>query len=474
MRRFLMLIVATALIASIFVGCNAIPSELQADKKVRTYTTEGKETKLIPDLNATGELVIDTSNIDTSFSDPKTADSMFKATQIFNELYPNVKVTINRIDPKISYEEYSDKMNVRMMAGKGPDILTYNGTCAPFRQIDIYKMAKAGAIVDMYDYFEKDKNFNPSDYNQAIFTGAQFSGGQYVIPLTYEIPLMITSQSIIDESGLNVKKCVDYESCIDQIGEFSQKYATNKNAILNFILASDMLFYSGVPFVDYEQATVVLDTPQVKELFEKQKKYFSDRVNNDYIIQAGDGEDATQIKDKKAVMAQQYQSFNETFINMQTMLKFDKPVFFPWRDVNGKIQATVNEGVVVSNTCKNVENAYRFIKVLMSEQVQADDWQNTSMGVPICNKAVDTRITVLFNRTMRKNWNEELYDPLSKEQETLKKQYIDLLKDIDGVTVNSNVYMYLYTIMQPYLKGEKSYEECITELQQKLEIYISE
>lgn len=140
------------------------------------------------------------------------------------------------------------------------------------------------------------------------------------------------------------------------------------------------------------------------------------------MVQTGGGQDACQIAQKKAVIAQQYLPFNEAFINMQTMLEFDKPVFFPWRDINGKIQATVNEGVVVSNTCKNKENAYRYIKVLMSEQVQSDDWQNTSIGVPICNNAIDKRITVLFNRTMMKKWNEdELYALLSEEQEAQQK-----------------------------------------------------
>ncbi|MFZ2538239.1 MAG: hypothetical protein WAX04_05010, partial [Oscillospiraceae bacterium] len=90
MKKLLCIILSACMICGMLSGCGDEKQPPTENESITTYTTEGKVTKLVPDLNAAGELTISSP----LYYNPNREDNYFViAKRMFQELYPNVKLT---------------------------------------------------------------------------------------------------------------------------------------------------------------------------------------------------------------------------------------------------------------------------------------------------------------------------------------------------------------------------------------------
>ncbi|MFZ2538250.1 MAG: extracellular solute-binding protein [Oscillospiraceae bacterium] len=465
MKKLLCIFLSTCMLCGMLTGCG---DEKPIDVKKTTYTTQGKETKLVGDENTTGELSV--SYYGDAMDYPK--DCLTVAVEKFKELYPNVQLNVEQVPSSENWEEYSNKLATEVMSGKGPDLFWTQA------YMDIPKMMNAGVFADMHKYFEADKNFNISDYNEAVFTDEQPQGKQYVVPLKYQIPLFMTTQTIIDKIGFDVKKCKDYESCA---AEMARVLDDNKNNVYSSQIVSDfslpMWFpaYSGLDTWNYSNKTATVNTPQIKKIVEQIKSDFYPLKSNGS-SQYGGLWGAKGLKEEKSLFIDfSLYSYEFEAISSYQLINIDEEaVAFPWRNVNGKLDAFVQDSVAVRNTSKNKDNAYLFMKILLSPEIQKAGY--ALFSIPVSNVCVSQQLSDRMNSQKR---NEEAsihhgVPKLEKLTQDFIKQYMGYLDEIDNVfyaNKGSNIFR---EEMTPYFEDKKSYEECIENAQDQLEIYISE
>ncbi|MFZ2539828.1 MAG: extracellular solute-binding protein [Oscillospiraceae bacterium] len=468
MKKLVSTILAIAMMCPLMTACGD-PKQTSTENTA-TYTTEGKENKLVPDENATGELSI--SFYGTDFEkqyDRDMGDSFNAAQKKFKELYPKVTLTIDRVSYDEDRKIYSEKLAAEVMSGNGPDLFWIQ------REMDISKMMNAGVFADMHDYFEKDISFNIKDYNEKVFFGGQPQGKQYIVPLNYAIPLLISTKTAIEKASFDVSKCNDYYSCLEQIHnlyEKNQKRTDLTEVISEFTTPLRFPAETGVEWIDFEEKTVEVNTPQMKQMMETYQAFYS-LYKKPEMRSGGGAIFADRLKANSVILAEPFAGLGDVIQNCRNISTFDESVMFPLRNVNGKIEATPKECVAVGNNSKNKQNAYNFIKIMLSYENQQISLNSLPYFIPIS----DIAMKALLKKAMI---SEELdygpdgikkFAPLSQ---ALIDQYTGYLAEIENVNYPNKANELLREEMMPYYEKKKSYEECIKNAQDKLEIYVSE
>lgn len=479
MKKLLSAIIILALLSTILVGCDEKDNSPINLKNITEF--KGKETKLIPDLNATGELTITTSFIgDGLESDSIVTDPTYIAVEKYKELYPNVEIKVNRMSYLEQDSNYYQKFSAEVMAGKGPDIFINSSF---HNEFDVYKMAMSGALADLTDYFANDENFNINDYNKNVFYGSQILGKQYIVPINYSLPTLLTTKELIELSGFDQSKCGNYFDMYNELNRIETLYRDGKipcSSASEVILmaTANFPFYSGIDWIDYENKLVKLDNPEIKQILELYKKTYYPFTKETL----KPAKPVDELKNKECVL--EFNNFLKTLINdYQRLTKDNTPIMLTWRDINGKIQADVCQYLAVNNSCKNKENAYRFIKVYLSNDVQCykkeykgNVYREDQFFIPISNQAVKLFLEYQINKNKNESY---LITGLGKDEKSIAEEFVNEFMSYLSQTglnnFNSNqCEKILQTEMEPYLEDKKTYEECIKQAKEKIEIYLSE
>ena len=389
----------------------------------------------------------------------------------FNQLHPDTPVTADKYFTDGLYTSHQDaytKMTTEVMAGEGPDLFLYD-----YMTMDIEKMARRGVFADLEPYFEAD-NFDWTGYNQAVMDGGVWDGHRLIVPLSYMLPMLYTSQTALDETGFSVENCNTFDGFLDEVEKIESDPKQTREAF-----RSEEAFYyfpynAGLPYADYDRQKVDLSFPELEQGASIYKN-----LNPVIEIGVSDGNDiagAADIRDGKCLFTCPNFPLYGFFLTEGCINKFDDAVMVPIRDTQGGIRARITSAVMVRNSSPNLQVAYEFIKFLLSEEFQLDTigwrWQNFSV-LDAANERYYIENTVERDNSMIAPDNpygfegnivllQEDYDELSS--------YMD---EVGGVFFYAKETNFMRNIGD-YLSGEASYEEAAQAAERQLNIYLSE
>ena len=389
----------------------------------------------------------------------------------FNQQHPDTPVTADKYFTDGLYTSHQDaytKMTTEVMAGEGPDLFLYD-----YMTMDIEKMARRGVFADLEPYFEAD-NFDWSGYNQAVMDAGVWDGHRLVVPLSYMLPILYTSQTALDETGFSVENCNTFDGFLDEVEKIESDPKQTREAF-----RSEEAFYyfpynSGLPYVDYDRQKVDLSFPEMEQGASIYKN-----LNPILELGFGDGSDmagAADIRDGKCLFTCPNFPLYGFFLTEGCINKFDDAVMVPIRDTQGGIRARITSAVMVRNSSPNLQVAYEFIKFLLSEEFQLDTigwrWQNFSV-LDAANERYYIENTVERDNSMIAPDNpygfegnivllQEDYDELSS--------YMD---EVGGVFFYAKETNFMRNIGD-YLSGDASYDEAANAAERQLNIYLSE
>ncbi|MFZ2539827.1 MAG: ABC transporter substrate-binding protein [Oscillospiraceae bacterium] len=471
MKKLLCIILSSCMLCGMLTACGNAKQTPTVNESINKYTTEGKVTKLVPDPNATGELTVGVYGDDNFALYGESTVPIDSVIIKFQELYPNVKLNVERVTRSTSAKDYFTKLSTEIMVGKGPDVFGLN-----LGLMDAEKMAQAGAFADMYEYFEKDKSFNIADYNEKVFYTGQTGGKQYTVPIGYTFQSLLTTKSIAQKYGFDVEKCKDYYSCLDQISQLLKNNPDHKTPIDQFSINERCLSASNTKWIDFENNSVNLETPQVKKVFETLKNGFPQYMGK---LTGGIGcDDNTGIKFFRSLETEKYLliylslSYEWLISGANAINSFDEAVLIPLRNINGGITASLEEQWAVRSNSQNIENAYRFLKIYLDpDYIQSNNIDTYRNSIPVSNKAVEK---YLQKRIRTSPGFKKI--SVTENSQRMMDTYLGYLSEIDSAesTMNKKRYDILYKEMQPYFDNKKPYEECIKNAQEQFEIYVSE
>ncbi len=149
----------------------------------------------------------------------------------------------------------------------------------------------------------------------------------------------------------------------------------------------------------------------------------------------------------------------------------DKPFPLIIRDLKGGVQSKIVDSVAVRSNSSNKQNAYNFIKLMISPEIVE---KNICFNIPIRYSSVKNLFSKYTKGGLVHIDDSQNVIPLKALSQEYCDDYMKMVESITGAYFRNPWEKKFYEIMEPYYKGEKSYEECIKNAKDQMEIYITE
>lgn len=408
----------------------------------------------------------------------KGSTMMERAAGQYRKRYPNVKVELiqESYNGGLGLEAYQ-QVAAEIMAGKGPDIILIEDTV-----MDVEKLVRQGVFADMEPYFAAD-GFEWAPYNQTIMRGGVWDGRRYVIPLSYDFPLLITSRAALEETGFHMEACGGYPGFLEETRRYLEDSAQTRALCSQPLLLTGVVRDSGLQLVDYNTQTVDLSAPELKEMLTWRKM-----VTQRYGLEVTGGADATMdgaaaVRDGEALWIRPFTAASGFYWEYGALKTLGEAVMMPIRDWNGGIQAEIENPVAVRANSENLQNAYDFLKILLSEDVQcgfASYYGGEELSVlNAANEDFYAHPSLTpgrwdsyppgtngFFSTM--NEFESTDYPTEEEY----REFMGYVDEISGTCYSGR--LGFYGAMEPFLMEGADYDETIKTAKRRLELYLSE
>ena len=392
------------------------------------------------------------------------------AVNQYNQLHPDRPVTAEKFFTDGSAEKNEEaiqQMLTEVMAGNGPDLIFFDPN-----SMDIEKMVRRGVFADMEPFFEAD-NFDWSGYNQAVMDAGVWDGQRLVIPLQYNFPMLYTSQTALDETGFSTENCDTFGGLLDEIEAMQADPSQTRDVFRTKYTFYDFAHFSGLPYLDYDREKADLSFPELEraaEIFQNlgglELGVLDDGING-----------AADVRDGKALWISPFLAVNGFYTGPEVINTFDDMVMMPIRDINGGIRAEVTWAVAVRSSSPNLQNAYEFIKYLLSEEYHLETLGYRWFYYSVLDSANDAYFQdYAFNRATPLVPPENSYglDTVDVRQEDFD-ELMSYTRQITGAYFSYPETNFMRNMrMCGFLSGEVSYGEAIQEAERQLNLYLSE
>ena len=388
----------------------------------------------------------------------------------YNQLHPDNPVTADKYFADSSSEsndEATQQMLTEVMAGSGPDLIFFD-----VGNMDIEKMVRRGVFADLEPYFEAD-NFDWSGYNQAVMDAGVWDGQRLVIPLQYNFPMLYTSQTALDETGFSIENCDTFGGLLDEIEAMQADPSQKREVFRAKYTFYNFAQYAGIPYVDYDRQKADLSSPELKR--------GAEIYNNLGGLELGVLDDgisgAADIRDGKALWICPFPPVNGFYTGPEVINTFDELVMMPIRDMDGGIQAQITWAVAVRNNSPNLQNAYEFIKYLLSEEFHTETLGYRWLYYSVLDFANEAYFQdYVYNRAAPLVPPENSYglDTVDVRQEDFD-ELMDYTRQITGAYFDCSETLFMRNMRtNGFLSGEVSYEDAAQQAERQMDLYLSE
>ena len=371
---------------------------------------------------------------------------------------------------------YAERVMNDLAGGSGPDVLFVEKLSG----FDVSKVAMNHNFLDLTDILAEDPEFSEDDYVDGVFEAGRFGGRQYTIPVSYDLRLTVSSSETLGKLGFDWEKIDTMSDYLEEIARLTpdaQQDASFQQMLYSKNSLNILLWASGIRLIDYEVGKVLPDEKALRELLEAYKAYFPydyDESVSGLALNIGD----------HLLMSGQYAFWLPTDIEgmamtMSTMRQ--KSCDYIYRTIPGQTEGVVgciDSQMAICANAKNTLNAYKFIKFMLSEEIQAEQYLLTGImpiTLPISQAALRKRVQEA--PSVYEEHGIELLDyenPAFSDEEA--EAILATLTGVDQFAQREpyDLWKMLFDAMLPFFKDERSYDDCLSELKNKLTFYLSE
>ena len=389
------------------------------------------------------------------------------AAQIFSEtygkeveLYPSPSWE-DITSGQFSLEEYKDKLMAEIISGNGPDIFLASSSWSVFW--DIYKKIDAGAFFDLNKYLEKDIEFDFNLLENTVMDAGLYKEGRYIIPLSYQVPLLLVTQEKLTESGFIKNDVYTYDGFMSMWEKLHLK---------NMLLSTGDQGWASLAgccgwleeSIDFENKTTDFDMPSFRRMIEL--------MANETRI----GNKKNQMNNQQSTMFNEglfycsvngiggwINSINEEFELNDNILLLSVPNAF------GSATAYVDDYCLVSQTSANKDEVWDFVKILLSEELQSK-WGETivSLSAPVRSDCIDSYINATAKRFVSEEGSYTDNDGFKDEAKNIYLSY-------DNAVIPETKGNILYALRDYIYEPDKNdFDKLKAETVNYFKIYLSE
>ena len=275
-----------------------------------------------------------------------------------------------------------EELATELMAGGGPDVMVMSAKDMPSMNM----MMKNGVFAELDPLISKDKDFKISDFNKHIMACGVQAGKRYVVPMSYGIPVLITTRSILKENGIQIDPDNWSLKTLAQAAKTYMEKNKGRERYFFYIINEEyfitMLESSGIDFVDYINKKSKFNSPEFIDLLEIYREFYKAACPPSIIAKYGTNE--TQLLPKgicvmlnarpegshtgtvSGLFEFWYSEITVDYMENKHAEVYNLPDYYGKESISGRPGHLLG----INSTSTNKEEAFNFIKCALSEEIQ--------------------------------------------------------------------------------------------------------
>lgn len=333
-----------------------------------------------------------------------------------------------------SIEALETQLLRELSNGGGPDVILYSWQ----NTFDIYKLAADGLFVDLNIYLKEDDTFQRGDYTESLLDAGVTGGAQYLMPVGYTIPVILTSEEKLADAGVTYTgEALSGRELLRLVESEGERLADDEKHFSFIDLQqgnSGMTFfdYSGLISLDYETRTASADPDAFYELMQLYVP-FSNELNRSLNALTKNGP-GSGFKISTEELLEKGTIFHATFNPLQEMLYNAFTIEFslnemPVLQMQSSFESAGSYCVdpliaAINRNSAEPEAAYALIRYLMDHTVQQGADGIAPGSYLSVNKSVSTAYLQNVLHTLNPSDN-SAWDAVSQQFETVFNAFLN-------------------------------------------------
>lgn len=381
-------------------------------------------------------------------------------------LYVDLIASFNQIQKKylvrvVDYTKYRDekieRLNLDLGTGNAPDILYFGSALAEVVPIESY--AKQNLLEDLKVWFENDPEIDEDEYLLNIFESHAVNGGWYQLPTKFEIATYMGKTSIVGS---------DHHWTTEDMDALQKQYPESLvMGVAREVLMRDALITRWNEFVNEEENTCSFDSVEFKELLTWLKGCPSQEN-----MPADVREKTATRTDKVLVNRAELWSFGDfntippDAFSPSTEVVPTTLLGFPDAKENGAVIQYRGISVAMTASCEYKQGAWDFIRYYLSED---SGLSGLSVKKTELKEVAEIALTEVGGR--RDHYDANIQPP-TQEMVDAWIEYISTATY--GDMLDEELYNIIIEESGAFFAGQKSVEEVVGIIQNRVWIYLAE
>jgi ABC-type glycerol-3-phosphate transport system substrate-binding protein len=411
-------------------------------------------------------------------------------------------------------DEFNQVLRNGLITHRGPDVVIWydmdgsvrgrgNAVHLPYSLLtfpDLFKtVGWTDLFTDLEPLFLADSRFDREDYVQGVLDVGLIGERRLFVPLMYHLPILVTTEEALEYFGFDVDfgEELGLHQLMDIIEEFVVENRANSERFLFPTPDRGLRFiypWLGEPVIDYYLGTVNINKDTFRmAMYWYKVIYEMTTGRSPYTFEHFyRGWNAMGIASGNLLFdfTLGYGSFGSTYTELlpstegrcspgpaatASTFLYKSPVWFPIRRVDGMPMAHPVMSAAIPRSTSNQYNAYEFLRILMGEEWQLTAMHPRDYGMEVypVNKeallgAIDSMYRVIDRVNMSEIWR--WYLPPETKEEWLEFVW-SAEADLNFTHTSLRI---VYEYMLPFFRGEQTFEEAFSLLENKLTIYVGE
>lgn len=346
------------------------------------------------------------------------------AVAAFEAEHKGIQIQVDILPTDTSEREiYLKQLRTQIMAGEGPDvyilptntILAMDSPTIHTQEIilshievdplfpDVMQAMYSGVFADISSFYDADTDLNTETLQQDVMDAGMIDGCRYVLPLRYTMPVLLTEPSNYDRIGITQEQI---DSGIDDLVKYALE-ADDTMMAIGLQMPDDSILLSQI--FDYENGRLLISQEEIAGYMRLYQWWYSLSGSHEQQIIGRHLDEVRTVMDEAthysyddilshAMVDITLNSFNNVYdygrygyhwslegfplysdsltgvLDQTAIAKvLGKDLEAqPMRSTDGSVIAEVSYYGAIGSGCTNVELAYEFLRVFLTEEYQWD------------------------------------------------------------------------------------------------------
>ena len=405
-------------------------------------------------------------------------DTLQSAIIRFNRNSDTYRITLVDYSVYNTEEDYTagaQQMDRDVIAGNCPDILNLTSGNAQ-------KYIAKGALADLAVLMEKDGEISRDDLLSGPLKAYEKDGKLYGMPFSFGVNTLYASARLVgDRDHWTMSEMAEVIRGLDPEVRIAMWYTQ-----ADFL--STMVYQNMNQFVDYGSSSCSFDTDSFRELLEVSSRL---PASNDQMMPETEAEtdmySGDEMQKRQAgdlLLSNGYCSGSYEVKNMYRLYTADNGIVrvgYPTDNGNGAV-LNIYGGLAISSKCADPEGAWQFVKTMLSDEVQQNQW-----SFPVTRTAFDK---VMADAMKKESYQDENGETIYVDSvgyigeaeytigELTQEQADAFLAYVNDATVSGNYDTDILNIVTEeaaaFFAGDKTADEVAKLIQNRVTIYLGE